>query len=135
MIQVLAIDHVVLRTTDVDRLVGFYSDILGCRVERTLPADTGLIQLRAGDALIDIVDVNSELGRRGGRAPGEEGHNLDHFCLRIGPVDEDELIAWLKARGIEAGPMETRYGADGFGPSLYLEDPDGNVVELRPQSR
>ena len=135
MIRVLAIDHVVLRTTDVDRLVGFYSDILGCRVERTLPADTGLTQLRAGDALIDIVDVNSELGRRGGRAPGEEGHNLDHFCLRIGPTDEDELIAWLKARGIEAGPMETRYGADGFGPSLYLEDPDGNVVELRPQSR
>lgn len=135
MIRVLAIDHVVLRTTDVDRLVGFYSDVLGCRVERTLPADTGLTQLRAGDALIDIVDVNSELGRRGGRAPGEEGHNLDHFCLRIGPADEDELIAWLKARGIEAGPMETRYGADGFGPSLYLEDPDGNVVELRPQSR
>ena len=133
MIRVLAIDHVVLRTTDVERLAGFYSDILGCQVERTLPAETGLTQLRAGDALIDIVDVNSELGRRGGGPPGEEGNNLDPFCLRIGPADEKELIAWLKARGIEAGPVETHYGADGFGPSLYLADPDGNVVELRPQ--
>ena len=133
MIRVLAIDHVVLRTTDVSRLVDFYSGILGCEVERTLPVQTGLTQLRAGDALIDIVDVNSELGRRGGGPPGSEGNNLDHFCLRIGPVDGDELIEWLKARGIEAGPFETRYGADGFGPSLYLADPDGNIVELRPQ--
>ena len=131
MIRVLAIDHIVLRTTDVERLVAFYSGVLGCEVERTLAPETGLTQLRAGNALIDIVDVDSSLGRAGGGAPGRKGNNLDHFCLLIEPVAESELRDWLTARGIRLGEFETRYGAEGFGPSVYIEDPDGNIVELR----
>ena len=66
MIRVRLIDHVVLRTADVRRMVRFYSNVLGCAVERELPPETGLVQLRAGQSLIDIVDVESELGRAGG---------------------------------------------------------------------
>ena len=124
MIRVRKIDHLVLRTTDVPRMVQFYEQVLGCRVERTLPPETGLTQLRAGDALIDIVAVDSDLGRAGGGPPGRGGNNLDHFCL--------ELRDWLVSRGVECSEFETRYGAAGFGPSVYIEDPDGNTIELRP---
>jgi catechol 2,3-dioxygenase-like lactoylglutathione lyase family enzyme len=133
MISVTAIDHVVLRTRDVGRMVRFYSEVLGCTVERELPPETGLTQLRAGSALIDIVAVDSELGRAGGGAPQPTGNNLDHFCLRIRPVSKDALSEWLADRGVEAGAFATRYGAQGFGESLYLRDPDGNTVELRQE--
>ncbi len=132
MIRIRGIDHVVLRTADPDRLVAFYRDVLACPLERALPADVGLIQLRAGNALIDIVPVDSELGRMGGDAPGEGGRNLDHLCLAIDPIEHGDLQDWLRQHGIEAGPFEKRYGATGFGPSLYIRDPDDNVVELRP---
>jgi glyoxylase I family protein len=134
MIEVRKIDHLVLRTTDVAGMVRFYQDVLGCRVERTLPPETGLTQLRAGDALIDIVAVDSELGRAGGGPPGERGNNLDHFCLELEGTGQEELRDWLVSRGIECGEFETRYGAGGFGPSLYIKDPDGNTVELRPDT-
>jgi catechol 2,3-dioxygenase-like lactoylglutathione lyase family enzyme len=132
MIEVRKIDHLVLRTENVAEMVRFYEDVLGCRVERTLPEETGLTQLRAGDALIDIVAVDSELGRAGGGAPGRKGNNLDHFCLELRDVGESELRDWLLSRGVDCGEFETRYGAGGFGPSIYIKDPDGNTVELRP---
>lgn len=131
MIRVRMIDHVVLRTRRVEAMVRFYSRVLGCAVERTLPPATGLTQLRAGDSLIDIVDVDSELGRAGGGAPSSSGNNMDHFCLRIEPVEEARLREWLQSQGVACGEFEIRYGAEGFGPSLYLRDPDGNTVELR----
>jgi catechol 2,3-dioxygenase-like lactoylglutathione lyase family enzyme len=93
--------------------------------------DIGLIQLRAGRSLIDIVPVDSELGRKGGRAPAEQGRNLDHFCVRVDPFDETAIRDQLKTRGIDAGPTERRYGAEGTGPSIYITDPDGNTVELK----
>jgi catechol 2,3-dioxygenase-like lactoylglutathione lyase family enzyme len=131
MIQIKALDHVVIRAVDVDAMLRFYCDVLGCAVERELPLEFGLIQLRAGSALIDIVPVDSALGRAGGAAPGVEGRNMDHFCLRLETFDEAEIRAHLEKFGIEAGPVETRYGAEGNGPSLYLQDPDGNTVELK----
>lgn len=133
MIRIQLIDHVVLRTENVQRLVDFYSSVLGCEVERTLPAEVGLTQLRAGDSLIDIVDVESELGRAGGGPPQSSGKNLDHLCLRLEAISEEDLRSELKKRGVEAGKFSRRYGAQGFGPSIYIEDPDGNVVELRSE--
>ncbi len=131
MIQIKALDHLVIRAVDVEAMLRFYCDVLGCPVERELPPEFGLIQLRAGTALIDIVPVDSALGRAGGAAPGAEGRNMDHFCLRLENFDEAEIRAHLEKFGIEAGPVETRYGAEGNGPSLYLQDPDGNTVELK----
>ena len=131
MIRVRKIDHLVLRSGKVAELVRFYRDVLGCKVERELAPETGLTQLRAGDGLIDIVAVDSELGRAGGGPPGRSGNNLDHFCLELEALTEDELRDWLEAHGVDCSPFQTRYGAGGFGRSIYIQDPDGNTVELR----
>jgi len=131
MITPLAIDHIVLRTARYRELIDFYRDIIGCRLERETAPEFGLTQLRAGGSLIDIVDVDGELGKKGGAAPGPGGNNLDHFCLRIEAFDESELIAWLRQRGVECGEFVERYGAEGMGRSLYISDLDGNTVELR----
>jgi catechol 2,3-dioxygenase-like lactoylglutathione lyase family enzyme len=130
MLEILDIDHIVLRVADLDRMLAFYCEALGCHVERRKD-DIGLIQLRAGSAMIDLVPVDGELGRTGGAAPGPEGRNLDHFCLRVGPFDAKAIRDNLARHGIEAGPVKSRYGAEGIGPSIYIEDPEGNVVELK----
>ena len=126
----LGLDHVVLRTAGVERMIAFYVDVIGCHVEKEQPK-FGLTQLRAGRALIDIVDVHGQIGRLGGGAPGREGRNMDHFCLRIDPWDETAIQAHLDANGIEVGESGQRFGAEGMGPSIYIADPDGNTVELK----
>ncbi len=128
--RLLSLDHLVLRIVDEARMLAFYRDVLGCHEERRLE-EYGLIQLRAGSALIDLVTVNGALGRAGGEAPGATGRNVDHFCLRIEPFDEAALRAHLAAHGVTMEQVETRYGADGYGPSIYLRDPEGNTVELK----
>ena len=129
-IEIRGIDHVVLRVRDVERAIRFYCGVLGCREERRVET-LGLVQLRAGSALIDLVDVAGALGRLGGGPPGESGRNVDHFALQLAALDEPALRAELAAAGIEAGEVAERYGAEGTGPSLYIRDPDGNVVELK----
>lgn len=124
------LDHLVLRVHDLERMLGFYVGVLGCRVERRLD-EIGLVQLRAGHSMLDLVPVASRLGRDGGAGPGAEGRNLDHFCFRVDPWDEAALRAHLAAHGIVAGRTESRYGAEGPGPSIYLRDPEGNGVELK----
>lgn len=129
-IELLGLDHVVLRVADLGRSLGFYCDVLGCREERRIE-QLGLVQLRAGTSLIDLVDLSGPIGRLGGPPPGKEGRNLDHFALRLAAFDVDALRGHLEAHGIEPGDVGERYGADGYGPSMYIRDPDGNVVELK----
>jgi catechol 2,3-dioxygenase-like lactoylglutathione lyase family enzyme len=131
MIKVKMIDHIVLRTEHLDEMIHFYTHVLGCPLERTLPAHIGLTQLRAGKSLIDLVDVDSELGRAGGAAPSGVEKNVDHFCLQIEAITEQDLRAWLESNGVEVGDFQLRYGAEAFGSSVYIRDPDNNVVELR----
>ena len=134
-IHIREIDHLVLRVIDLPTMQRFYCDVLGCRVERQQEA-IGLVQLRAGRSLLDLVPVDGPLGRAGGAAPGREGRNVDHFCFRVEPFDEAAIRAQLQSHGIDAGPVQPRYGAEGEGPSIYLTDPEGNVVELKgPPSR
>ena len=116
------LDHVVLRVADLDRAIRFYRDVLGCREERRLES-IGLVQLRAGAALIDLIQAPVP--------PGAGGGNMDHFAIRIDAFDEAELRAHFASHGVEAGERATRYGAEGNGPSLYIKDPDGNLVELK----
>ena len=130
MLHIREIDHLVLRVRDVDTMVRFYGEVLGCPVHR-IDERIQLVQLRAGRGLIDLVPVDSELGRAGGAPPGREGRNLDHFCLRVDPWDAQEIRAHLRAHGVEPGPVAQRFGAEGQGPSLYLTDPEGNTVELK----
>jgi glyoxylase I family protein len=134
MIRIGEIDHVVLRVIDLDAMQRFYCDVLGCSVERRQD-EIGLVQLRAGRSLIDLVPVDSKLGRHGGAAPGREGHNMDHLCLRVESYDEAAILAHLKAHGVRIGELGSRYGAQGEGPSIYLYDPQGNMVELKGPAR
>ena len=128
--RLTAIDHIVLRVEDVDACIAFYQDVLGCPLESASP-DIGLYQLRAGDCIIDLVAVDSVLGAEGGRGPGPEGHNVDHFCVRIEPFDEADLRVHLEEHGVEPGQTYNNWGGDGRGPSMYISDPAGNTVELK----
>ena len=132
-LDIAAIDHLVLRTANLDAMVDFYRDILGCQVERDMLGEFGLLQLRAGTALIDLVAVDSKLGAMGGGPPTATENNLDHFCLQVAVDDEQTILEHLDDHGVPHGGFETRYGAQGFGESVYLKDPDGNTVELRKQ--
>ena len=128
-IQINAIDHVVLRVKDLAAALAFYRDALGLVIERQL--DIGLVQLRAGASLIDLIPVSSRLGSAGGPPAGQSGHNMDHFALELEQFDAAAIHAHLEAHGIEHGAAADRYGAKGSGPSIYLKDPDGNTVELK----
>jgi glyoxylase I family protein len=130
MITIREIDHLVLRVANLDAMIEFYTRVLGCRVERRQD-DLGLVQLRAGRSLIDLVPVDGKLGRAGGAAPGTEGRNLDHFCLRVETFDEAAIRGHLQATGVRVGESGSRYGAEGDGPSIYILDPEGNTVELK----
>lgn len=130
MLNIRGIDHVVLRVANMQRALAFYCDALGCRVEKRQDA-IGLIQLRAGRALIDLVDINGTIGREGGGAPADTNRNMDHFCLQVAPYDEYAIRNHLQQHDVPIGSSGSRYGAQGFGPSLYVYDPDGNTVELK----
>ncbi len=130
MIKIREIDHVVLRIVDLDAMIGFYTTVLGCTIERRQDG-IGLVQLRAGSSLVDLVPVDGKLGKEGGAAPGAQGRNVDHVCFRVEPFDAEAIRAHLAAHGVAAGPVESRYGAEGEGPSIYLKDPEGNALELK----
>ena len=116
------IDHLVLRTPDVGRLVAFYQG-LGCQVVREVPS-VQLTQLAAGASMIDILHADE--------VSDDAGRNLDHYALRISPFDREAILAFCAERGIPAeAPDFLLLGADGFGPAVYIEDPDGNRVELK----
>jgi glyoxylase I family protein len=123
------IDHVVIRATDVPALARFYCEALGCTIEKE-QADIGLTQLRAGRSMIDLLAVGSSIDRAESGVPGA-GRNMDHLCLRVEHYDAAQLSAHLTAHGARIGPEGRRYGADGYGQSLYLFDPEGNMVELK----
>jgi glyoxylase I family protein len=128
--KMTGLDHIVLRVGDLTRMRAFYEGVLGCTLEREQAA-IGLFQLRAGRSLIDLVTLHGVLGRMGGAGPGSEGRNLDHFALAVVPFDEPVLRAHLAAHGVEVVDSGSRYGAEGEGPSVYVKDPEGNVVELK----
>jgi glyoxylase I family protein len=129
-IPIRAYDHIVLRVTDLDAMIAFYGQVLGCQVERRQD-QIGLVQLRAGSAMLDLVAVDGKLGKQGGAAPGREGRNVDHVCFRVEPFDEAAIRRHLAAFGVEAGPTESRFGAEGEGPSIYIQDPEHNMIELK----
>ncbi len=129
-INIAHIDHVVIRVNDLQNMIAFYRDVLGCKLERG-PGEGGLAQLRAGQSLIDLVDANGPLGQCGGDQPDHAAPNMDHVCFQVQPWDTDTIQTHLELHGIDAGNVAPRYGAAGMGPSMYLRDPEGNTVELK----
>ncbi|MGY8961886.1 MAG: VOC family protein, partial [Alphaproteobacteria bacterium] len=122
------LDHVVIRARDIDASLGFYCDVLGCAVLRRVER-LGLVQMRAGASMIDLIDA-ADNPPGDARYPGG-ARNMDHFALRLESLDVDAIRAHLLGHGIEMGDVATRFGAKGNGPSVYITDPDGNVVELK----
>lgn len=129
-IRIKHLDHVVLRVADLERSIGFWCGVLGCREEKR-NEQLGIWQLRCGGSMIDLVPLDGDLGKRDGYGPPQAGRNMDHVCLRIEHYDEAALRTYLTAHGVEPGPTVRRYGAEGDGPSMYIRDPDGNNVELK----
>src|SRR4051794_16015006 len=119
--RVTGLDHVVLRVSDMDRAIRFYEQVLGLHVERRLH-EIGLVQLRAGSAMIDLVP------QKEGEA---DGQNMDHYAVQIESMDVEALSAHLRRHGVDPGEVRRRYGAEGYGSSIYITDPDGNTVELK----
>jgi catechol 2,3-dioxygenase-like lactoylglutathione lyase family enzyme len=134
MIHLRELDHLVLRVVDLETMLRFYCGVLGCTVDRRAD-DIGLIQLRAGRSLVDLIPVDGKLGRVGGAPPGTGGRNLDHFCFRVEPFDEAGIRRHLHDMNVQAGALELRNGAEGEGPSIYIRDPEGNVIELKGPPR
>ncbi|WNZ55613.1 VOC family protein [Microbulbifer sp. MKSA007] len=130
MIKLHHIDHIVLRVQSLKPMLDFYQNILGCSIVRQRD-DIGLYQLRAGTCMIDLVPVDKTIGQRGGAAPGKEGRNLDHFCFRVEPFNPESIQAFLAQEQVKFSPAEERFGADGIGLSIYISDPEDNVIELK----
>ena len=124
---VKGIDHVVLRVADLARALKFYADVLGCREERRV-SDGRIVMLRAGNTMIDLQEAGKSPPDG---APDKGPGNMEHFCVRIEPWDEAAIAKHLDSLGVKHDKAEMRFGADGRGPSIYIEDPDGNAVELK----
>lgn len=129
MIHVQSVDHVVLRVADVEKVGRFYVEVLGGQWDRRRH-DLGLHHLRLGNLMIDLVPADGQLGQLGGPPPGRDGHNVDHVAFRVKPWDGEAILAELQRHGLKC-EIKTRYGADGDGPSIYIEDPEGNGIELK----
>ena len=130
-IHVTKLDHVVIRFADIKQSIHFYRDILGCPEKRI---SDGLYQYQAGPSMIDLVPIDSNIGRRSGYGPPEAGRNVDHFALTLGEFDEEAIVAYLEENGVTVDRSGRRFGAQGYGPSVYFQDPDGNFVELKGPS-
>jgi glyoxylase I family protein len=128
-VRISGLDHVVLRVGDLGRAIAFYQTVLGCHVERELQQPR-LVQLRAGASLIDLVPASISPHQ----ALDQAGRNVDHFAVRVLGFDAAALKAHLHQNGIDPGDVRERYGAEGYGPSLYITDPDGNTVELKGEA-
>jgi catechol 2,3-dioxygenase-like lactoylglutathione lyase family enzyme len=133
MLNIREIDHVVLRVRDIDAMRRFYCEVLGAAHVAWRP-EFGMSHLRIGASMLDLITVDGPLGRQGGAAAGSEGRNMDHFCLRVEPFDEQAIVAHLKRHGVPVGDIRPRFGAQGNGISIYITDPEGNTVELKGPS-
>jgi catechol 2,3-dioxygenase-like lactoylglutathione lyase family enzyme len=128
-IQIRKIDHLVLRVRDIDAMRKFYCDVLGAEHIGYRPK-FAMSHLRVGECMLDLVEAD----KRGAPAPGAGGLNLDHFCFRVEPFDQEAIVAHLKRHNVALGSIRERYGAEGNGVSIYLTDPEGNTVELKGPS-
>lgn len=121
MFNVKGIDHIVLLTTQREKMLHFYLNILGGTIEKEQPK-LRLIQMRFGENLIDLVEVDEK---------ASAARNLDHYCLRISPFNLDTLTEYFSQHNITINDQGLRYGAEGTGYSIYINDPEDNTIELK----
>lgn len=121
--QVRAIDHIVVTVSDIPAACRFYTQVLGME-EITSPA--GRKALRFGDQKINLHLKGHEFEPKADRPTV----GAADICLLVA-TPFDEVIAELESHGVrvELGPVE-RTGAVGALTSVYVRDPDGNLIEL-----
>ena len=130
LVKITELDHIGLRVKDVEASLRFYSELLGLKAERVdewRKGEIGFPSVRLNaDTLIDFFLSEKKVDN------ADKEINQDHFCLVIEPTDMEHLKTRLEELGvrIHAGPGK-RWGAHGDATSLYMYDPDQNVVELR----
>jgi catechol 2,3-dioxygenase-like lactoylglutathione lyase family enzyme len=121
MVKVVGLDHVVLNVADVERSLAWYCDELGLegmRVDEWRRGEVLFPSVRVDEGtIIDLLQAD------------RTGQNVDHVCLVVEPTDLEALSASGRFNAV-SGPAR-RFGARGDGTSLYVLDPDGNLVELR----
>jgi glyoxylase I family protein len=133
MLRIKHIDHLVIRASDIEEMIGFYCDVVGCTIDKRVD-ELGLVHLRAGNSMIDLISVDGKLGLMGGAPPDVEGRNMDHLCLRVEDFSVEALLAHLEAQDVEASEVYHNYGAEGYGASIYIKDPEGNTIEFKGPS-
>ena len=127
-IHITKLDHIVMRVTNIEKSIRFYRDILGCQEKRI---SNGLYQYQAGASMIDLVPITEDLRHDPDCRPTEKYLNVDHFALTLAEFDEKAIVAYLEANNIKVERSGRRFGAQGYGPSVYFKDPDGNFIELK----
>jgi catechol 2,3-dioxygenase-like lactoylglutathione lyase family enzyme len=131
MMNVIAMDHIVLNVHDMDKMLDFYINVLGLQGERIEAFGEGRVPFPSvrisADTLIDLFPVPAQSA-----APGAGVKRLNHFCMVIEPAEMPEVVAHLEAHGVtvDEGPA-TRWGAHGNATSIYFNDPEGNRIEIR----
>jgi glyoxylase I family protein len=130
-LQLRGVDHVALRVRSLDRSIAFYCSVLRCEVAAR-NEDAGIVHLRAGAQMIDLIWLEGRMGKSGGAEPRVEARNMHHICLAYEPHDSDALFAYLDAQKIEhSAKPQDNLGAGGQGTSVYLADPDENLIEVK----
>lgn len=127
--EIHGIDHVVFLVDDMDKALGFYRDLLGCKVGYEYP-NLGMVQVWAGVSLIVLWDITHP-GAKRAIPPISNGRNVDHVCLALGRFDPDEMKKFLEASEIQIVEEANHGGARGVGYSIYVNDPFGNKLELK----
>ena len=120
--EITGIDHVVVRVTSLDRSIQFYCEVLGCKLEWRRD-DLALAHVRVGTSFVDL--------QKGQPLPTGADHNMDHLCLTVAGFNLEQVRNHLIRHNVEIGTAGERFGASGWGQSLYITDPDGNGLELR----
>ena len=124
------LDHVVLRCKSVKTMVNWYIDVLGAAPEWLDRFDGTFSHIRVGDSLIDLISYDCAVAFAKG-TPATDTSALDHIALWCDDFELDDAKAWLAKHDVPILNSGTRYGADGNGFSIYVNDPEGNVVELK----
>ena len=127
-IHIRKLDHIVLLVSNISKSIKFYRDILGCPEARV---SNGLFQYQAGDSMIDLVATEHKQNAPNNTQSFQTNRNVDHFALTLFDFNKEAIIAYLKKFGIKIERSGRRFGAQGYGPSVYIKDPDGNFVELK----